>query len=726
MTLDGEPRGERSRFSRGVALGLAIVVVALSLLHFDKALSPAPGVYWLKDACTKTPVSGTGVPIQWCVPSVAIDGTGTMEVRVSWNSDYATGFEWGPFDNDRNFYLLDAWGRRLDHVSTSRGASFGGRFSESDKQIDGGFVFPLPRLPGSALTLVDASHGRRIHGIKLRPASHTSIAHSNSLLAGLRLAERVSIVVSAERWAPTLEGIEPTGIISKLELSRSGDPFVGRLSQRAGPAEGRGNWRLRSGPPMEVSAEIMRDFFDSLVRVPLLNRKYEPKPAHYKIREPSRMIFIETDASMFTFYTDSHEPWNVPWAAIIDGRTFTIPDESVARALVRLSESIDPELASSWTRVPGPSPLAVPGTNLEAERELRLALQRGDRETLERLLKSGTDPNGRFLWDGETPVTVATLAGHADLVRLLVAKGGDTSAATPRFNALAIAARRNDLDTARVLLEAGADHRVEEDGWTPVGIAAEKGHDKMVSLLTSGRNGLPIGRHDRALLYLSERGSTELVGRLLAGGTTPGSGKIDLPWPPLQQALANGHRDVARLLITAGADLEATGWWGAPALFIAVSRNDIASLEMLLDAGALVDERNARSTPLMSAVSPEAVRLLVEAGADVNARDGSNRTVLMRVAASPCGPGSRQAAQAEATRARLEAQGVVEGIVAGTCFGLDPDTPGAVALLLEYGVDPAAKGRGRQTALDLAAADGQSKVVAILREAMARQAEASR
>jgi hypothetical protein len=115
-------------------------------------------------------------------------------------------------------------------------------------------------------------------------------------------------------------------------------------------------------------------------------------------------------------------------------------------------------------------------------------------------------------------------------------------------------------------------------------------------------------------------------------------------------------------------------------------------------AGADLETAIADDTPLMRALSPEAVKVLAEAGADVNARDRSGRTVLMRLAANACGPGSNRPQY---------------------CQSRHHDIPGAVLQLLEYDVDVDATDPRGRTATDLAAADGQTEMVGLLRERLA-------
>ncbi len=88
----------------------------------------------------------------------------------------------------------------------------------------------------------------------------------------------------------------------------------------------------------------------------------------------------------------------------------------------------------------------------------------------------------------------------------------------------------------------------------------------------------------------------------------------------LHLAVEAGQQDVVRLLLAAGADVNAEQFPnGETPLFGAVFENDAAMMRLLLDAGAHVDVFNYNEeTPLHAATYdafPEGVRILLEAGA---------------------------------------------------------------------------------------------------------------
>lgn len=91
---------------------------------------------------------------------------------------------------------------------------------------------------------------------------------------------------------------------------------------------------------------------------------------------------------------------------------------------------------------------------------------------------------------------------------------------------------------------------------------------------------------------------------------------------PLMIAALKGYTDLARKLIARDADVNKTGW--AP-LHYAAAGGHIDVIQLLLDENAYIDaESPNKTTPLMMAAhygSPEAVKLLLEAGADPTLRN---------------------------------------------------------------------------------------------------------
>jgi ankyrin repeat protein len=136
----------------------------------------------------------------------------------------------------------------------------------------------------------------------------------------------------------------------------------------------------------------------------------------------------------------------------------------------------------------------------------------------------------------------------------------------------------------------------------------------------------------------------------------------------------------------------------------AIRNNDLGKLQSMIASGAPVDLRDSRgNTPLMHAAAVgtiDAMRLLMKAGADVNARSGLDATALVWCATNP-----------EKARLLIEAGAEVN---VKTKLGRTPlmmaagsaGSAGTVKLLLEKGADTTATDvRGNTALLDAAAAN---------------------
>lgn len=100
---------------------------------------------------------------------------------------------------------------------------------------------------------------------------------------------------------------------------------------------------------------------------------------------------------------------------------------------------------------------------------------------------------------------------------------------------------------------------------------------------------------------------------------------------PLHAAVANGHREIVRLLLKAGADPNAGNRLGHAALDIAVLHRQAQMLDLLLKHDADLERRNGiGNTPLITALLMERddmAREMVQRGARLDARSGDKRCI---------------------------------------------------------------------------------------------------
>jgi ankyrin repeat protein len=110
------------------------------------------------------------------------------------------------------------------------------------------------------------------------------------------------------------------------------------------------------------------------------------------------------------------------------------------------------------------------------------AAARGSAEDIRRFAQDRVDLDSRDS-NGRTPLHVATFQGHAEAATALLAAGADPSRLdNQRYDAVTIAAVRDDVPTLKALLAAGASAKLITsvyDG-TALIAAAHLGHDGVV------------------------------------------------------------------------------------------------------------------------------------------------------------------------------------------------------------------------------------------------------
>ena len=216
---------------------------------------------------------------------------------------------------------------------------------------------------------------------------------------------------------------------------------------------------------------------------------------------------------------------------------------------------------------------------------------------------------------------------------------------TGGLTALVFAARQGDIESARVLLDAGADvNQTTEYGWTPLLAAVQNRYYRLAMLLLErGADPNIANRGGWTPLYLATDN------RNIEGGDYP-TRRPDLDHLALIAALLDRGADPdARMASSTETRTIFTHQWlyesGATPFLRAAQSGDLTLLRLLLEHGAdpSIATTNG-TTPLMVASgigwvegvtyewSPEqtldTVRLLLDLGAGVNAADDDGRTAL--------------------------------------------------------------------------------------------------
>jgi ankyrin repeat protein len=302
--------------------------------------------------------------------------------------------------------------------------------------------------------------------------------------------------------------------------------------------------------------------------------------------------------------------------------------------------------------------------NAEGETALMRVARTGNVEAAKLLVKHGAKVDAREKWGEQTALIWAAAHDHPEMIRFLASKGAKVDARSavrdwPRrmtaeerpkdmnrggMSALLFAARDGHVRAVQALLDAGADiDFTDPDGSTALMLALMNGHwDTAKYLIEAGADIHGWDWWGQTPLYLA-----------VDMNTLPTGARIELPTMDRATGL-----DIIKLLLAKGANPNAQLKlrppyrmvsqdrladpaidYGATPLLRAAKAADLPAMQALLAGGALVDLPNAyghtplivaaggtrgRATPTRGGNYTEeqaiaAVKLLLEAGADVNA-----------------------------------------------------------------------------------------------------------
>jgi ankyrin repeat protein len=204
--------------------------------------------------------------------------------------------------------------------------------------------------------------------------------------------------------------------------------------------------------------------------------------------------------------------------------------------------------------------------------------------------KEDGDPNARYA-GGMTPLLEAAAAGHTRLLRYLHERGGDVNTADiDGWSPIFYAATRGDAKLTEYLVGVSANIDAEaKDGWTPLMVAANRGREEVVHILGKARAKRNHFSRDCNCELSAAWAFADIVNWLIKTGSDPNATEAKSGVRALFRTVGNGKRsyDAVRALIDGGADVNARTTYGQTALMISVACSEI--VELLLTRGAKID-----------------------------------------------------------------------------------------------------------------------------------------
>jgi ankyrin repeat protein len=343
----------------------------------------------------------------------------------------------------------------------------------------------------------------------------------------------------------------------------------------------------------------------------------------------------------------------------------------------------------------------VNAPQIDGTTALHWAVRADDLETADLLIRAGANVSAAND-EGATPLLLATTDGNAAMIEKLIKAGADANASLTKDGdtALMMAARTGKTDAIRVLLDNGAKVNAKEawGGTTALMWAVSERHPAAVKMLID--RGADVNAHSYFVPATHGRGfegTTPVAPKPGQGAEEHAGGLLT----PLMFAAREGDVESARVLVAAGADVNATGGDGKDALGLALFDGNYEVASFLLDSHAKVNQADAQGfTPLFWAVDRRnmetapnfpwvvttdplpLIKKLLDAGANPNALVNNTPRARMR-------EGSPRIVYATALM-RAAFSGDLE----------------LVKLLLSYGADPHIVSKDNETSLMAAAGTG--------------------
>lgn len=219
--------------------------------------------------------------------------------------------------------------------------------------------------------------------------------------------------------------------------------------------------------------------------------------------------------------------------------------------------------------------------------------------------------------DGCTPLLIASQYGSLEHIQLLIAKGANLKVNDKKGHG--VLAYADTPEKVRLLVKKGVSVKGNQNQLAPIFTQVASSNSECVRELVK----LGASLYDKCdgLTLLHCCNNAEMVKTLVHLGCSPNSLSSDL-LSPMAAHLMNNNLEVAKALQENGAALNSS-------LFLSkqVLDNPVA-VKMLLEFGVKADELSDDLAPIMMVRNRECLKLMIDAGANVNCKRKDGTTAL--------------------------------------------------------------------------------------------------
>ncbi|KAI9897952.1 hypothetical protein N3K66_006312 [Trichothecium roseum] len=274
-------------------------------------------------------------------------------------------------------------------------------------------------------------------------------------------------------------------------------------------------------------------------------------------------------------------------------------------------------------------------TQADAAKALAVACDRNRTAIVQTLCNAGVDIEAAL--DSWTPLNLASNAGHADIVDILLKRGANAETASKNgWTPIIRASRRGHIEVVRLLLTKVSKAHVNSGSrydWTALEAACIGGHMAVVEcLLQSGAQPNTRSGDGRTAFHAAAQDGNLALFQKLQRYAEEWDIAANNGFKPLDVAAGNGHVEMVKYLLDCGADVRSVGGAEYSALHLATSEGHMAVVRLMVESDANINVANITGTTPLHYASDEGhsqiVAFFASAGADVNRPNDEGWTPL--------------------------------------------------------------------------------------------------